>query len=159
MKPWIKLIVSIALPLLAGALASTFTFPGVDTWYTGLRKPAWRPPDAVFGPVWTVLYLLMGIALYLVWRKEVPARRKAPALALFGLQLVLNMLWSWLFFSRYQIGWALAEIIVLWLAILLTIFAFARHSRPAAWLLVPYISWVSFAALLNFSIWQLNPAG
>lgn len=124
-------------------------------WYRALTKPSWTPPDALFPPVWTALYLLMGIAAGLVWLR----RRVAgayPALALFVVQLALNALWSWLFFGWHRIGWAFVEILILLAAILATLRAFLRISRPAGWLLAPYAGWVAFAAALNAAIWRLN---
>jgi translocator protein len=156
MKSWVKLLISIAVPLAVGTLAGLFTANSVNGWYRTIIKPDWNPPDAVFAPVWTTLYILMGIALYLVSKKEVPFAEKRPAIIFWIVQLVLNALWSFLFFSVHTIGLALVEIIVLWLAILITIFSVARISKLAAWLLVPYISWVSFATILTYTIWQLN---
>lgn len=151
-----KAVISLAIPLGIGALGSIFTTPEIDSWYRTIEKPSWNPPDGVFGPVWTSLYVLMGIAFFLVWKADRTAAGKSTAIILYSIQLLLNLGWSWIFFSRHAIGWALAEIIVLWVFILLTIFSFARFSKVAAWLLVPYISWVSFAAILNYTIWQLN---
>jgi translocator protein len=156
MKPWLKLLISITVPLAAGTLAGLFTARGVNGWYRTITRPDWNPPDAVFAPVWTMLYILMGIAFYLVWQKRAPAAIKQPAITFWIVQLILNALWSFLFFSVHAIGWALTEILVLWLAILITIFTVARVSKLAAWLLVPYISWVSFATILTYTIWQLN---
>src|SRR4051812_48135257 len=156
MKPWLKLLISVAIPLGVGALSSLFTIRGVNGWYRTIAKPAWNPPDAVFAPVWTTLYILMGIALYLVWRKNGLAHSRQSAISFWILQLVLNAFWSFIFFSLHKIGLALADIILLWLSILITIFLFSNHSKVAAWLLVPYISWVTFATILNFSIWRLN---
>jgi tryptophan-rich sensory protein len=153
---WTRLLLSIALPVGVGVLASVFTQSGVDTWYRNIKKPSWNPPDAVFAPVWTTLYILMGIALYLIWQSNAAARVKRLAIGFWIAQLALNALWSFLFFSLHDIGLALVEIILLWLAILSTIFLFARVHKAAAWLMVPYISWVSFAAILNYTIWQLN---
>lgn len=156
-----KLVLSIAVPLSAGAIGSVFTMPSIPTWYAGIVKPALNPPAWVFGPVWTTLFVLMGIAAFLVWSSYEKAskdkkKRIKIALALFGFQLILNALWSIIFFSLRSPGGALVEVVFLWLAILATIIAFAKISRPAAWLLAPYILWVSFAMYLNFSIWMLN---
>ena len=155
MNNLVKAIISIAIPLGIGALGSLFTTPEIDGWFRTLQKPSWNPPDWVFGPVWTVLYVLMGIAFFLVWKAD-RQTGKSTAVTLYVIQLVLNLGWSFVFFNRHAIGWAVAEIAVLWLFILLTIFSFARFHKAAAWLLVPYISWVSFAAILNYTIWQLN---
>jgi tryptophan-rich sensory protein len=142
-------LIAIAVPVGTGALAGFFTASGVDTWYRTIEKPEWNPPDAVFAPVWTVLYILMGIAFFLVWKSKAAPDIKRRAMVFWMVQLVLNAAWSFLFFNRNAIGLALLEIIVLWLAILITIFLFARISKAAAWLLVPYISWVSFASVLT----------
>jgi translocator protein len=147
-KRWIGLVVFIAVCLAAGSLGAIATTPEIDGWYRTLDKPAWNPPDSVFGPVWTTLYVMMAIAAWLIWK---PAGFKAAAmpLALFGGQLVLNVAWSWIFFGMRQPGWAFVEIVILWLAIVATTVAFFRRSQLAGWLLVPYLAWVSFAAVLN----------
>lgn len=125
-------------------------------FYAQLTLPAWAPPAGVFGPVWTILYLLMAVAAWLVWRIDGFKRARA-ALILYLVQLVLNALWTWLFFY-WQLGaWALLEILLLWCTIVATAMAFWAHKPLAAWLLLPYFLWVSFAALLNYAIWQLNP--
>ncbi len=152
----IKLVLALFLSLLTGAAGSFFTSTGEGTWYQGIQKPEWNPPGWIFGPVWTTLYILMGFAFFLVWKSGSNIEKKRPAILLFAIQLLLNFLWSVIFFYLEQPGWAFAEIVLLWLMILATIITFARISRVAAWLLVPYISWVSFAALLNFTIWRLN---
>ena len=151
-----KLVISILIPLVIGSLSGFFTVTGVGSWYQTINRPSWNPPSWVFGPVWTLLYILMGIALYLVWKSESSPRMKQTAILLFSLQLLLNFCWSFIFFSLHEIGWALVEMIGLWMMILLTILVFARIHKTAAWLLVPYISWVSFATLLTYTIWQLN---
>jgi len=151
-----KLILSIAIPLLTGFLSGFFTATGVRGWYKTITLPSWNPPNWVFGPVWTLLYVLMGISFYLVWRSDSGPPLKRTAILLFAVQLVLNFFWSVIFFGRHQIGWAFAEILLLWMVIIATIFSFSKISHAAAWLLVPYISWVSFAAILNFTIWKLN---
>jgi translocator protein len=151
-----KLIISIAIPVAIGAISGFFTVTGVESWYQTINKPSWNPPSWIFAPVWTTLYVMMGIALYLVWKSDSSAVLKKTAISLFAVQLILNFFWSFIFFNQQQPGWALVEIIAMWFFILLTIFAFAQVSKPAAWLLVPYISWVSFATILNYTIWQLN---
>ena len=156
MNNTLKLIIAIAIPVAAGAISGLFTTTEIPGWYQTINKPTWNPPDWIFGPVWITLYVLMGIALFLVWKSKADPIVKKTAIILFAVQLVFNFFWSFIFFKHHQIGWALAEIIVMWLFILLTIFAFARVYRIAAWLLVLYISWVSFATILNYSIWQLN---
>ena len=151
-----KLIVSIIIPVAIGATAGFFTATGVDSWYQTINKPSWNPPSWIFAPVWTILYIMMGIALFLVWKSNNNEALKKRAMILFFVQLVLNFFWSFIFFDQQQPGWALVEIIAMGVAILLTIFAFAKVNKIAAWLLVPYISWVSFASILNYTIWQLN---
>lgn len=139
----------------AGLIGSVFTAPAIPIWYAGLIKPELAPPNWVFGPVWTTLFLLMGIAAFLVWRRPV-SKQRTFALTIFYVQLFLNVLWSFLFFGKHNPGAALFEIGVLWVAIATTIWAFARVSKRAAWLLVPYLLWVSFASYLNFALWTLN---
>lgn len=151
-----KLITSIIISELAGIIGSFFTAPSVATWYQTLARPALNPPAWVFGPVWITLYALMGIAAFLVWRTGISHMRVKSALAIFAVQLVLNTLWSIIFFGLHSPGGALIDIAALWIAIVLTIIAFAKISRPAAWLLVPYLAWVSFATYLNYAIWVLN---
>jgi tryptophan-rich sensory protein len=158
MKPInpLKLTIAIAVSELAGIIGSVFTAPAIGGWYAGIIKPTWNPPAWVFGPVWTTLFMLMDIAAFLVWRKGLERREVKIALGVFVGQLVLNTLWSIIFFGLHSPGGALIEIAFLWLAILATIIVFAKVSKPAAWLLVPYIAWVSFAGYLNYSIWMLN---
>jgi benzodiazapine receptor len=139
----------------AAGIGGLFTSSGLGDWYDSLRKPPWTPPDAVFGPVWTVLYAAMGVAAWLVWRRA-GWRGARVALGLFGVQLVLNAAWSGLFFGLRRPDLAAIEIVVLWVAILATILAFARVSRTAAGLMVPYLLWVTFASALNLAIWRLN---
>lgn len=127
------------------------------SFYAQLVSPPWAPPAWVFGPVWTTLYVLMGFAAWLVWRVGGSAEAK-PALVLFLFQLVLNALWSWLFFAWHLGAWAFLDVVVLWVLILATVIAFWRVRPIAGVLLVPYFLWVSFALVLNYSVWQLNPA-
>jgi len=148
------LIIAIAICEFAGLLGSIFNFYSIPTWYAGLKKPSFNPPNWIFGPVWTILFLLMGISLYLIWTHGFGSSK--IALWLFILQLVLNILWSALFFGLKNPGLAFAEIVLLWVSIAAMIFSFYSISEAAAWLMVPYILWVSFAAVLNFSIWMLN---
>lgn len=156
----IKLLLPLALWILlaemAGIIGSIFTAKNIPTWYASLIKPVFNPPAWLFGPVWTTLFLLMGIAAFLVWQKGWNRKDVKIALTVFCFQLVLNTFWSIIFFSIHSLGWAFIELVVLWLAILANIIVFAKISKPAAWLLLPYILWVSFAGLLNFSLWQLN---
>lgn len=152
---WIGLVLSLLVCLGAGGLGAVATTPEIDGWYRTVVKPEWNPPDWVFGPVWTTLFVLMGISAWLVWR---PAgfKEAATPLSLFAVQLILNVAWSWIFFGMHRIGWAAVEILILWLAILATTAAFFRRSKHAGWLLVPYLGWVTFAGVLNFTIWRLN---
>ena len=152
---WLGLVVFLVVCLAAGGLGAIATTPEIAGWYQTLEKPSWNPPAGVFGPVWTTLYLMMGVAAWSVWR---PAGLKAAArpLTIFGVQLGLNVAWSWIFFGLHQPGWAFVEIVILWLAIVATTVAFFRRTPVAGWLLVPYLAWVSFAGVLNFTIWRLN---
>lgn len=154
MKKFFHLIIAILLCELVGVIGSFFTMPGLP-WYAQLIKPSLNPPSWVFGPVWVVLYFLMGVSLFLVWQQRRKCSVKTP-LMIFGVQLVLNGLWSYFFFSLHSFELALLDIIFLWFAILWTIISFSRVSRHAAWLLVPYIFWVSFAVYLSASIWFWN---
>lgn len=156
MNNTLKLVISLAIPLVVGGTSGFFTVTGVESWYQHINKPSWNPPNAIFGPVWTSLYILMGIALYLVWKADTSSELKKIAFVFFAIQLAFNFCWSFIFFRLHQPGWAFAEIIVMWAFILATIFAFAQVNKLAAWLLVPYISWVSFAAVLNYTIWRMN---
>lgn len=156
MRDSIKFVIAVTVPLVVGGLSGFATSRGVETWYPTLVKPSFNPPSWVFGPVWTMLYLMMGIAAFLVWRKGLETAGVQGALSLFVVQLALNGLWSILFFGLQSPGWALAEIVVLWLAIVATLVAFWRLTAAAGWLLAPYLAWVSFAAVLNGSIWVLN---
>jgi len=149
---WIKLIISIVICLLAGAIGALFTADSVGTWYLTLSKPSFNPPPWIFAPVWTALYVLMGIALYIVWKNK----DSGFAIPVFAVHLVLNSLWSFLFFGMKNIQFAFIEIIFLWVSILLCIILFYRISKPAAYLLVPYILWVSFATVLNYELMRLN---
>jgi tryptophan-rich sensory protein len=159
MKNIWKLIISIIICELAGIIGSLFTMPSIPTWYAGLGKPALNPPAWVFGPVWTTLFVLMGIALWLVWiNRSADKKAKKTAIVIFFIQLALNTLWSIIFFGWHSPGWSFVDLVFLWLAILTTIILFAKVFKPAAWLLVPYILWVSFAGYLNFAIWQNQTA-
>ena len=140
------IVVTFCAPLLG-----VFAMP--DLWYEALNKPTWNPPPWIFGPVWSLLYLMMAIAAWLVWRRVGFQR----PLSLYFTQLALNAAWTPIFFGAHELGWALAEIILLWLAILLTMRGFFRVSKPAGWMLAPYLAWVTFAAFLNFTLWRMNP--
>lgn len=151
MNRWLGLGIWIALPALAGLIGSQFE---AGAWYDALEKPAFNPPSSIFAPLWTALYLLMGVAAWLVWDRHRTAAN--PALALFVLQLAANAAWSWLFFGRHSPGAALADSVILWVLILGTTWAFLRLRTIAGVLMIPYLAWVSFAAVLNFEIWRLN---
>lgn len=149
-----RLIATITICLSAGAIGSVFTVSSIDTWYRGLNKPAFTPPDWLFAPAWTTLYILMGVSLYLVWSGGFS--KNQSAIGIFFLQLILNAIWSIIFFGLKNPELALAEIIVLWLVIIWTIWAFFPIAKIAAYLLVPYLVWVTFASFLNLSIVFLN---
>jgi len=150
-----KLFVSILIPLLAGFLGSFFTSSSVKTWYLVINKPSWNPPSWVFAPVWTTLFIMMGISLYLVWSRKIDNKSR-KAFKMFAAQMILNVLWSVFFFGMGNFWLAFGEILVLWAFILATIVSFAKINKTAAWLLVPYILWVSFASYLNLTIALLN---
>lgn len=152
---WLALGISIAICFAAAGLGSFFTDPEIGGWYARILKPSWTPPNWVFGPVWSVLYLMMAVAAWLVWREKGFAGAGLP-LALFAAQLVFNALWSILFFGRHSIGLALADIILLWCAILATLLSFWRVSPLAGALMLPYLLWVTYASALNYYIWKLN---
>ncbi|HAV61422.1 MAG TPA: sensory protein TspO [Verrucomicrobiales bacterium] len=155
-RAWLSDLGGLAMWLVACFAASAMgaVFPPGE-WYQSLSKPSWNPPPWVFGPMWTALYLMMAVAAWRVWRRGGWRVQKRP-LGWFALQLVLNAAWTPLFFGLHQAGFAFAEIVLLWLAILATLLAFLRVDRPAAWLLVPYLGWVGFAAILNFTLWRIN---
>lgn len=149
MKPAIAFVVFVAIAFLAAAIGAAFP-PGA--WYASLRKPAFTPPNWIFGPVWTLLYAGMGVAAALVWR----CSNRAVPIGLWSAQLILNAVWSWLFFGLHRTGLAFAEILVLWAFILATAVAFWRARPLAGALLLPYLAWVGFAGWLNWGLWRLN---
>lgn len=151
-----KLPVSIALCLLIGFLSGISTSDNISGWYSTLQKPSFNPPNWIFGPVWTFLYILMGIAAGNVWKSESPQNQKKRALFIFGIQLAVNGLWSILFFGMPNPLIACIDIIVLLILIVLTIRLFKPINKTASWLLYPYLAWVSFATVLNISIVVLN---
>jgi benzodiazapine receptor len=155
MNKWLTILLCIGLPLAVGGIAGYVTAQNVQSWYPGLKKPSFNPPNAVFGPVWTVLYVLMGISFYLILRKP-PSAKRRQAIIWFCVQLFLNFCWSILFFHFHLIGVALIEIVLLWLSIILMISRFYRVSALAANLQWPYLAWVSFASILNGAVWYLN---
>lgn len=149
------LIVSIVIPQLVGILSSYYTISAIPTWYATLNKASFNPPNFIFGPVWTILYLLMGISLYLVLVKKV--KLNSLAVKMFSLQLFLNFMWTFIFFGLKNPALAYIEMVVFWLSIFFTIKLFHKISKNAAYLLFPYLLWVSFASLLNLSVILLNP--
>jgi tryptophan-rich sensory protein len=149
------LIGLIAVCFAAAGLGAAVTATSVGGWYQTLAKPTWSPPDWLFGPVWTMLYLMMAVAAWLVWRGH-GTRVARHALIWFGIQLSLNVFWSFLFFGLQRPGLGFVEIVALWISIFATSFAFLAKSRTAALLLVPYLAWTSFAVILNFAIWRMN---
>jgi translocator protein len=151
----VKLIVALLLPLAVGALAGRFTASAIPGWYATLNQPSFNPPNWVFAPVWTALYLLMGISFYLIWQMP-PNRQRNRAIAIFLGQLALNFAWSFLFFYFKRIGWALVDIVLLWASIAAMLWAFYKLKPWAAWINVPYILWVSFATALNMAYYWLN---
>lgn len=151
-----RLVLSLLVVFAAAAWGSLATFPSISGWYAGLAKPSFNPPNWIFGPVWTVLYTLMGVSLYLIWQKR-SSRSKRSAYTLFGLQLGLNVLWSTVFFGLYQPDFGMAVIVALLAMVVATAIIFWPFSRPAAVLLLPYIVWTCFAGALNIAIVILNP--
>jgi tryptophan-rich sensory protein len=154
-NPWLALLGWLGLCAAAGAIGAVASVQAKQ-FYATLEQPVWAPPAGVFGPIWTLLYMSMALAAWLAWRERTWSRARA-ALGLFVLQLVFNALWSWLFFGWHRGALAFADILVLLALIVATIAAFARIHTLAAWLLVPYLAWVSFATLLSYSVWQRNP--
>lgn len=150
MRQWMSLVGFVLLAFVAGLVGSRF-LPG--DWYAGLAKPSFNPPNSVFAPVWSALYLLMAIAAWRAWRK----RGIDAATGLWLTQLVFNAAWSWLFFDRHLLAVALVDIVALLALIVATTVAFFRRDRAAGWMMLPYIAWVGFATLLNTALWQLNP--
>ena len=151
-----KLIFSISICQFAGVMGSIFTSPSIPVWYATLQKPYFSPPNWIFAPVWILLFTLMGISLYLILIENLNVNIVKIGIAIFSFQLILNISWSFLFFSLKNILYALFEIIILWFAILLTIYQFWKINRKSSYLLIPYLLWVTFAAILNFTIWRLN---
>jgi tryptophan-rich sensory protein len=156
MNKIIKLLLAILVCEAIGVLGSFFTITEITTWYAGLNKPFFSPPNWVFGPVWTTLYALMGISIYLIWQVKLKKQIKNNLILLFFLQLFLNFLWSVIFFGAHLPFLAFGEIMLLWITILLLIVKFYRYSRAASFLFIPYLFWVSFASLLNLFVAMLN---
>ena len=157
-----RLIISLALPQLAGLVGSFFTSSAISSWYVTLQKPSFNPPNWLFGPAWILLYILMGISIYLVWSSyakdsERQSRNKTrSALIIFWIHLIFNASWSIVFFGFKNPGLALVNIIIIWLLIIILMIKFWKINKWATYLLIPYLLWVSFASMLNYSIWQLN---
>lgn len=153
---FIPFIICLAIPLAIGTIGGLFTMESVKTWYTTLNKPSFNPPNWIFGPVWTTLYIIMGISSYLIWQRRKIVIGYSWAIGVYLLQLLLNLMWSYLFFYKHQIGFALIEIGILLLAIIINSFIFYRIHKTAGLLFIPYILWVSFASYLTYSIYILN---
>lgn len=151
----IKLIISLLLPLSVGAVAGMFTSQAVPTWYASLNRPSFSPPNWVFGPVWSTLYTILGVSFFLIW-KENPSKQRNLAIIVFSIQMLLNFVWSFIFFYFNMIGAALIEIILLWLSIVTMIYLFYKVKPLAAYLNIPYLLWVSFATILNAGYFFLN---
>ncbi len=150
------LLISILIAEVAGVVGSVYTAASIPTWYAGLEKPWWTPPSWIFGPAWMLLYVLMGIAAFLVWEVRHKKKEAEGALLLYGVHLFFNALWSLIFFGLQNIGLALVEIFLLWLLIIYTMVFFFRVNRAAGWVFVPYLIWVSFAMVLNYSLLSLQ---
>lgn len=156
MKNWLKLIICILAIEFIGIMAGFFTSSSVGSWYQTLIKPSFNPPSWLFGPVWTILYAMIGVSLYFVLTAKQKPKIKNKSYWIFGIQILLNFMWSIVFFGMHKIFLALIVIALLWLAIILNFLAFYKISKISAWLLVPYWLWVGFASVLNFSLWMLN---
>jgi translocator protein len=151
-----RLIIAIFICEFIGIGSALISNSGNNVWFDSVNKPKWNPPAYLFAPVWTILYLLMGISLWLIWNKEVPYFKKQNAIGLFFLQLFFNFCWSILFFKYHFMGLALLDILIMIITISATIFVFSTIDKKASWILTPYILWVSFATLLNFTFWVMN---
>jgi tryptophan-rich sensory protein len=155
LREWLGLAGFIVICFAAAGIGGAFTGPAIGGWYALLKKPAFNPPNWIFGPVWTVLYLSMALAAWLIWKRQGFAGAMLP-FTFFFIQLALNCLWSIIFFGLHNPGLACADIILLWSAIAATLLLFYRISPAAGGLLIPYLAWVSYAALLNFALWRMN---
>jgi tryptophan-rich sensory protein len=154
-KQYVQLFFCLTIPLIIGGVSGFATSGGLQDWYPSLAKPSFNPPNFLFGPVWTTLYLLMGVSLYMILQLP-PSTARRNALIIFGVQIFLNFWWSIIFFSWHEMGWALVEIIAIWFSILAMIITFKQLKPIAGYLQIPYLMWVSFATLLNASLWWLN---
>ncbi len=152
----VKLVISLLASFAAAGIGSLFTFRAIPEWYAGLKKPPYTPPNRAFGPIWTILYILMGIALFLVWREGFDRKDVKIAIGIFAVQLILNFFWTIIFFGFRSLFGGLIEIVFLWISILITIILFYRISKTAGLLLVPYIIWVTIASYLNYTVYILN---
>lgn len=150
-----KFSISLAIPLIAGFIGSFFTSSSVNAWYTTLNKPSFNPPNWLFAPVWTILFIMIGISFYMAWSKGFSGQKRLPV-TIYSLNLLLNLAWSLLFFGLKAPLIAFIEIIILWIVILINIIVFYRISRTSGILLIPYLLWVSFASILNYFIFHLN---
>ncbi|HQI76211.1 MAG TPA: tryptophan-rich sensory protein [Candidatus Latescibacteria bacterium] len=153
MPPWAMLVLFLIVVFSVSVIGGLFTASSVGTWYEGLAKPSWRPPNWLFGPVWTILYAMMAVSAWLVWKKA----GFGSALLMFAAQLLINGIWSPVFFGAQSLGGGLVVIVALWFAIVGTIAMFWPVSLAAALLLLPYLAWVSFATVLNAAVWRMNP--
>lgn len=151
-----KLVISILICQAAGLIGTLFTVSSIQGWYNVLNQPSFRPPNWIFGPVWIILYTLMGISFYLIWSKGAKKKEVRTALSLFLVHLFFNASWSIVFFGWHQIFLALINIVILWVLIVVVITKFSKINKKAGFLLLPYLAWVSFATILNYSIWILN---
>lgn len=155
MNKFIRLIKCILIPLLVGGISGYYTSTSITTWYVTLNKPSFNPPNYLFGPVWTLLYVLMGVSIYIALNKSKP-ENKNGIIFVFAFQLILNFIWSFIFFKYHNLGLAFIEIILMWFSISFMIFVFYKTSKIAALINIPYLVWVSFASVLNGTIWYLN---
>lgn len=151
-----RLLISLLFPQLAGWFGIPFTSSAIPTWYATLEKPFFNPPNWIFGPVWTLLYLMMGISIYLIWQKIDHNKNASRAITVFWIHLVFNASWSVVFFGLKNMALALLNIVILWVMILVLIFQFWKIDKRASYLLFPYLAWVSFATALNYALWMLN---
>ncbi len=151
-----RLIISLALPQLAGIIGSFFTAPAISTWYATLQKPSFNPPNWLFAPAWTAIYILMGISLYLVWQKIDKDKRTKTELWIFWIHLFFNAIWSLVFFGLQNLGLAFFNLLIIWIMIIILMIRFWKFNRWATYLLIPYLLWVSFAGFLNGFLWYLN---
>ena len=156
MNSFIKLFISIFICMAVGGISGYLTASEIPGWYMSLNKPGFNPPNCIFALVWTTLYILMGISFWMVWKSSAEEAVKNRAMVFFIIQLVLNFFWSIIFFSFHQLGFAMIEIVLMWIFILFSIISFYPISKAASYLLIPYICWVSFASVLNFAVWRLN---